>query len=177
MIKSYYIEQHTHLNEADINSNWSKKHFNISDDNIIAFLGSFSPIELPTLPQSTKKADPKLFDFMLHFIVKHKRISFREAETRRRLLIEFMKPLINPYCFTMDGHLLYKDKQINISKTVSNLRASLFHIGFFIQKTPNATHLVSLNDLKINIKDFALQSMKRYCEDMHLIHNLSLNQA
>ena len=176
-MKSFYIEQHTHFNEKDLNSNWSKKQFNISDDNIIAFSGSFSPIELPNMPQSTKKADPKLFDLMLHFVVKHKRISFREAETRRRLLIEFMKPLIHVHCFSMDGHLLCEDKQISISKTVSNLRASLFHIGFFIQKTPDATHLLSLDDLKVEAKNFALQSMKRYCEDMHLIHELSLNQA
>ena len=82
------------------------------------------------------------------------------------------------YSFPIYSKVMAKvDHVISISKTVSNLRASLFHIGFFIQKTPDATHLLSLDDLKVEAKNFALQSMKRYCEDMHLIHELSLNQA
>lgn len=175
-MKRYYIQEITDFHEKNLHSNWAKSQFNIKDDCIISFCGAYTPINLPTLPNSTKKAEPKLFEFMLHFFVKHKRLSFREAETRKRLLIEFMVSELGEPFFSLNSSVLCDQKQLSISSINSNLRASLFHIAFFIHPLDQNINLLSLEQIDVDPKEFAIQSMKRYCEDINMIQDLSLNQ-
>ena len=175
-MQSYYIEKITDFHEKNLHSNWARTQFDIQDDCIIAFSGAYKPLKHPSLPGSKKKVNPKIFDFMLQFFVKHKRLSFREAETRRRLLIEFMKTELGDTFFSLNGHILHHQNQLSISSIHSNLRASLFHIAFFIHPLPKDLHILSLDQLDIDPKAFALQVVKRYCEEIKLIYQLSLNQ-
>ena len=172
MTKNYLIEKKIDYAQSNLKYGWCKKNFNIIGDYILCFKGSYFSHQLQK--ECEKTGFPFKFEQMIHFIVEHKRIGFREMEIRKRLLLEFIATYLGRNFYVEHSILFFKGKQLTLSFSNSNLRSSMFHLSFFWQESELDPEIVSLDQFDVDYREFAIAMMQKYCFEINQINELSL---
>lgn len=162
MIKNYFIDYPTEYDLSYLKSGWAKKNFNIEADSILAFLGPLKGNAKSSIP-ATQLAYFSEAEKVLHLVTEHRRLSKREMILRRHIFLEIISKSIGNESSIVDNNIVVFNQQLSISHLASNLRASMFHIAILISNDDNCSDFLSLSQLDLNPKHFAIAVMQKYC--------------
>ena len=168
MLKNYYLDYPINYDASQLKSGWAKRNFQIENDSMLAFLGSYKPKKNEQLPANTHK---NLTQTMLQIVVEHRRIGDREMLLRRHIFMEIICKTIENNSYTKDGNVFLNQKQVTISQVASNLRASMFHLAFFLRNDLEDPSLLALDQLDFDPKSFAIKIMQSYCRSINELCN------
>ncbi|MBU1154151.1 DUF366 family protein [bacterium] len=176
-MKNKFIEEEIIYTGGQLSSNWIYKNFDILGDAIIAFCG---PAEVKTEDLiDLQDFKQNLFIYsekMLHFLVEHFDIDLEKAIYRQRLLIciifEELRSRANKgiKIERIGDDIFVNNKKLTVSIATNTLVSTLIHAGINIinEGTPIPTE--GLNNLKIEIKEFALKVLSRYGDEVEEIN-------
>ncbi|MBE7705135.1 MAG: DUF366 family protein [Cyanobacteria bacterium SIG29] len=178
-MKTLFIEDNIKYIGSQLAPHWIYKNFNIMGNAIVAFIGECE-VDLSHMVdiEDVINDEPIYSKLMLSFIEENFNSSLVEMVYKQRLLVTITKELIerkNPSVkIIRNGDDLYiGEKKLSVSIATKSITSSLIHFGLNIDADGapvNAADLIK--DAKIhNIKEFALEIMKTYSEEVSDINN------
>jgi len=196
---SAFIPKRIKYNGSQLCSLWAYKNFGILGDSIVAFIGPCNITKNMMVDVEDIRAKHKICgSLMLHFIIEHFDTDLEKTILRQRLLTTIVKDVLNDYVsakggpasggqtFRRIGDDLYTITQdarrktqcaasrrdnakLSISIATASPVSTMIHFAINISTKGTPVKTAGLNDYKINPKDFALDVMKRYTEEMQSV--------
>ena len=171
-MKTKFIEEEVKYIGSQLCPHWIYKNYKLQGDAIVAFCGECE-VKLTEMVdiEDVINNEPIYSKLMLSFITEQFGVNLPEGVFRQRLLICIIKELLEEYCFNIrrsGDDLFYEDKKLTVSIATKSMTSTLIHTGVNILSEGAPIKASGLkSDLGIdNIKDFAIEIMKRYSEEI-----------
>jgi len=152
---------------------WIYKNYKLQGDSIVAFIGECE-VKLTEMVdiEDVINNEPIYSKSMLSFISEQFNIGLIEGVFRQRLLICVIKEVLESRGFNIirrGDDLFFNNKKLTVSIATKSATSVLIHTGINIISSGAPVKASGLTeDLGIDdIKDFAIEVMKRYSEEIH----------
>ncbi len=173
MMKTKYIEESVKYIGSQLSPHWIYKNYKLQGDAIVAFVGECD-VKLTEMVdiEDVINNEPIYSKEMLSFISEQFGIGLVEGVFRQRLLICVIKELLEERGFFVvrkGDDLMIGDKKLSVSIATKSATSVLIHTGLNIISDGAPVKAAGLcSELGINnIRDFALEIMKRYSEELN----------
>ncbi|MFH1231647.1 MAG: DUF366 family protein [Planctomycetota bacterium] len=194
---SAFLPTKIKYNGSQLSSLWAYKNFGILGDSIVAFIGPCNIPKTLMVDVEDIRAKHKICgSLMLHFIIEHFDNDLEKTILRQRLLTTIIKDVLSDYVsakggpagqnFKRIGDDLYTITQdakrktqcaasrrdnakLSISIATASPVSTMIHFAINISTKGTPVKTAGLNDYKIAPKQFALEVMRRYTEEMQTI--------
>ena len=171
-MKTHYIDEEIKYIGSQLAPHWIYKNFKIQGNAIVAFCGECE-VKLSEMVdiEDVINNEPIYSKYMLSFISEQFNIGLVEGVLRQRLLMSIIKETLEKRGFLVKRQgddLFVNDKKLSVSIATKSTTSVLIHTGLNIL-TQGAPIPVSglKTDLNIkNIKDFAIEVMNKYSEEI-----------
>ena len=171
-MKTKLIEEEIKYIGSQLTPHWIYKNFKIQGDVIVAFCGECE-VKLTEMVdiEDVINNEPIYSKYMLSFITEQFNIGLVEGVFRQRLLISCLKEALEKRGFFVrrsGDDLFVNDKKMSVSIATKSLTSVLIHTGVNILSDGAPIPVSGLkSDLGIDdVKDFALEVMKNYSEEI-----------
>lgn len=171
-MKTLFIDDEIKYIGSQLAPHWIYNNFKIQGDAIVAFCGECE-VKLTEMVdiEDVINNEPIYSKYMLSFITEQFNIELVEGVLRQRLLITTIKEVLESKGFNVkrDGDDLFvNDKKLSVSIATKSLTSVLIHTGINILSQGAPIEVSGLeSDLGIkDIKEFALEVMKRYSDEI-----------
>ncbi len=171
-METKYIDEEVKYIGSQLCPHWIYKNYKLRGDAIVAFCGECE-VKLTEMVdiEDVINNEPIYSKSMLSFISEQFGVNLPEGVFRQRLLICTIKELLEEY-----GHkikrsgddLFYENKKLTVSIATKSVTSTLIHTGVNILSEGAPVKASGLkSELGIdNIKEFAIEVMKRYSEEI-----------
>ena len=172
MMKTKFIEEEIKYIGSQLSPHWIYKNYKIQGDAIVAFCGEcdVALTEMVDI-EDVINNDPIYSKYMLSFITEQFGVALTEGVFRQRLLMCIIKELLEErgiFVVRKGDDLMINDRKLSVSIATKSVTSVLIHTGLnvFSEGAPvKASGLTS--ELGItDVKEFALEVMKRYAEEI-----------
>jgi len=171
-MKTKFIDEEIKYIGSQLKPHWIYKNYNIQGDAIVAFTGEcdVKTDEMVDL-EDVINNEPIYSKYMLSFISEQFGIDLVEGVFRQRLLIGIIKELLEErgvFVVRNGDDLMVDGRKLTVSIATKSIISVLIHTGINIisdgapVKASGLTSELGITD----IKDFALEVMKRYSEEI-----------
>lgn len=171
-MKTKFIDNEIKYIGSQLKPHWIYRNFGIQGDAIVAFTGEcdVNLSEMVDIEDVINK-EPIYSKFMLSFISEQFGISLREGVLRQRLLICIIKELLEEkgvFVVRNGDDLMIDGGKLSVSIATKSITSVLIHTGLNIISDGAPIKAAGLkSELNIdNIKEFAIEVMKRYSEEL-----------
>ncbi len=171
-MKTLFIDDEIKYIGSQLAPHWIYKKFKIQGDSIVAFCGECE-VKLTEMVdiEDVINNEPIYSKCMLSFITEQFNIELVEGVLRQRLLITTIKEVLESRGFKVKRNgddLFVNDKKLSVSIATKSLTSVLIHTGINILSEGAPIEVSGLeSDLGIkDIKEFALEVMKRYSDEI-----------
>lgn len=171
-MKTKFIDKEIKYIGSQLAPHWIYKNFGVQGDSIVAFVGECD-VKLTEMVdiEDVINNEPIYSKSMLSFISEQFGVSLVEGVFRQRLLMCIIKELLeeNGVFVTRKGDdLIINGGKLSVSIATKSITSVLIHTGLNILSEGAPVKASGLtSELKINnIKEFALEVMKRYSEEI-----------
>lgn len=172
MMKTKFIEDEIKYIGSQLAPHWIYKNFQIQGDSIVAFIGECK-VDLTEMVdiEDVINNEPIYSKLMLSFISEQFGIGLVEGVLRQRLLITIIKELLEEkgiFVVRNGDDLMINNRKLSVSIATKSITSVLIHTGLNILSEGAPVEASGLtSELKIeNIKEFAIEVMKRYSEEL-----------
>ncbi len=171
-MKTKFIEEEIKYIGSQLAPHWIYKNFKIQGDAIVAFIGECE-VKLTEMVdiEDVINNEPIYSKSMLSFISEQFGIGLTEGVLRQRLLMSIIKELLEEkgvFVVRNGDDLMITGRKLSVSIATKSITSVLIHTGLNIlsEGAPVAASGLQ-SELGISdIKDFALEVMKRYSEEL-----------
>ena len=172
MMKTKFIEEEIKYIGSQLSPHWIYKNYKIQGDAIVAFCGEcdVALTEMVDI-EDVINNEPIYSKYMLSFITEQFGVALTEGVFRQRLLMCIIKELLEErgiFVVRKGDDLMINDRKLSVSIATKSVTSVLIHTGLnvFSEGAPvKASGLTS--ELGItDVKEFALEVMKRYAEEI-----------
>lgn len=172
-MKTKFVDEEIKYIGSQLAPHWIYKNFKIQGDAIIAFIGECE-VKLSEMVdiEDVINNEPIYSKCMLGFISEQFGIDLIEGVFRQRLLICIIKELLEEkgvFVVRKGDDLMINNRKLSVSIATKSITSILIHTGLNIlsEGAPVAASGLK-SELGIDdIKDFALEVMKRYSEEIN----------
>ncbi len=171
-MKTLFIDDEIKYIGSQLAPHWIYKNFKIQGDAIVAFCGECE-VKLTEMVdiEDVINNEPIYSKYMLSFITEQFNIELVEGVLRQRLLMTTIKEVLESRGFKIKRNgddLFVNDKKLSVSIATKSLTSVLIHTGINILSEGAPIAVSGLeSDLGIkDIKEFALEVMKRYSDEI-----------
>lgn len=172
MMKTKFIDKDIKYIGSQLSPHWIYKNFNIQGDAIVAFIGECK-VDLTEMVdiEDVINNEPIYSKLMLSFISEQFNVSLSEGVFRQRLLMCVIKELLEErgvFVIRNGDDLMINGRKLSVSIATKSITSVLIHTGLNIlsEGAPiEASGLTSELGFT-DIKEFALEVMKRYSEEI-----------
>ena len=175
-MKTKLIEEEIKYIGSQLQPHWIYKNFKLQGDAIVAFIGECD-VKLTEMVdiEDVINNEPIYSKSMLSFITEQFNINLVEGVFRQRLLICIIKELLEErgvFVVRNGDDLMIDGKKLSVSIATKSTTSILIHTGLNILsegapvKASGLTSELGISD----IKEFALEVMKRYSEELEDIN-------
>ena len=171
-MKTLFIDDEIKYIGSQLAPHWIYKKFKIQGDSIVAFCGECE-VKLTEMVdiEDVINNEPIYSKYMLSFITEQFNIELVEGVLRQRLLMTTIKEVLESRGFKIKRNgddLFVNDKKLSVSIATKSLTSVLIHAGINILSEGAPIAVSGLeSDLGIkDIKEFALEVMKRYSDEI-----------
>ncbi len=172
MMKTLFIDKEIKYIGSQLAPHWIYKNFKIQGDAIVAFCGECE-VKLTEMVdiEDVINNEPIYSKYMLSFISEQFNIGLIEGVLRQRLLMSTIKEALENRGFFVKRNgddLFVNDKKLSVSIATKSINSVLIHTGVNILSEGAPIEVSGLkSDLNIdNIKDFAIEVMQRYSDEI-----------
>ena len=171
-MKTLFIDEEIKYIGSQLAPHWIYKNFKIQGDAIVAFCGECE-VKLTEMVdiEDVINNEPIYSKYMLSFISEQFGIGLTEGVLRQRLLMTIIKELLEErgvFVVRNGDDLMINGRKLSVSIATKSITSVLIHTGLNIlsEGAPVAASGLK-SELGIDdIKEFALQVMKRYSEEL-----------
>ena len=171
-MKTLFIEEEIKYIGSQLAPHWIYRNFKIQGDAIVAFVGECE-VKLTEMVdiEDVINNEPIYSKSMLSFISEQFEVGLSEGVLRQRLLITIIKELLEEkgvFVVRNGDDLMINGRKLSVSIATKSLTSVLIHTGLNIlsEGAPVAASGLS-SELGISdIKEFAIEVMKRYSEEL-----------
>ena len=171
-MKKLFIEEEIKYIGSQLCPHWIYKNYKIQGDAIVAFVGECE-VKLTEMVdiEDVINNEPIYSKSMLSFITEQFNVNLVEGVFRQRLLICIIKELLEErgvFVVRNGDDLMINGRKLSVSIATKSTTSILIHTGLNIisegapVKASGLTSELGIND----IKEFALEVMKRYSEEL-----------
>ena len=171
-MKTKFIDENIKYIGSQLVPHWIYKNFKIQGDAIVAFVGECE-VKLTEMVdiEDVINNEPIYSKYMLSFITEQFGVSLTEGVFRQRLLICIIKELLEEkgiFVVRNGDDLMIDGRKLSVSIATKSITSVLIHTGLNILsegapvKASGLTSELGITD----IKEFALEVMKRYSEEL-----------
>ncbi|MBQ8460619.1 DUF366 family protein [bacterium] len=171
-MKTLYIDKEIKYIGSQLAPHWIYKNFKIQGDAIVAFCGECE-VKLAEMVdiEDVINNEPIYSKYMLSFISEQFNVELVEGVFRQRLLICCIKEALEKRGFLIQrsgDDLFFNGKKLSVSIATKSITSTLIHTGINILSDGAPIPVSGLeSDLGIkDIKDFAIEVMKNYSEEI-----------
>lgn len=171
-MKTKFIDKEIKYIGAQLAPHWIYKNFNIMGDAIVSFVGECD-VKLSEMVdiEDVINNEPIYSKYMLSFISEQFGIGLTEGVLRQRLLICKIKELLEErgiFVVRNGDDLIVNGAKLSVSIATKSVTSVLIHTGLNIISDGAPVKAAGLqSDLGItDIKEFAIEVMKRYTEEI-----------
>ena len=172
MIKTKFIDEEIKYIGSQLAPHWIYKNFNIQGDAIVAFVGECE-VKLTEMVdlEDVINNEPIYSKYMLSFISEQFGLGIVEGVLRQRLLICVIKELLEEkgiFVVRNGDDLMIDGRKLSVSIATKSITSVLIHTGLNII-SEGAPVLASGLESELGIRDikeFAIEVMKRYSEEI-----------
>lgn len=171
-MKTLFIDDEIKYIGSQLAPHWIYKNFKIQGDVIVAFCGECE-VKLTEMVdiEDVINNEPIYSKYMLSFITEQFNVNLVEGVFRQRLLICCIKEALEKRGFAVfrsGDDLFVNNRKLSVSIATKSLTSVLIHTGVNILSEGAPISVSGLqSDLAISdIKDFALEVMKNYSEEI-----------
>lgn len=171
-MKTKFIEKEIKYVGSQLTPHWIYKNFNIQGDAIVAFIGECD-VKLTEMVdiEDVINNEPIYSQKMLNFISEQFGKELIEGVFRQRLLICIIKELLEKrgvFVVRKGDDLIIDGKKLSVSIATKSITSILIHTGLnIISKGAPVSAAGLTSELNItDIKEFALEIMQRYAEEL-----------
>ena len=176
MMKTKYIDKEIKYIGSQLAPHWIYKNFKIQGDAIVAFVGECE-VKLTEMVdiEDVINNEPIYSKYMLSFITEQFGVNLSEGVFRQRLLICIIKELLEArgiFVMRNGDDLIINGGKLSVSIATKSITSVLIHTGLNILsegapiKASGLTSELGISD----IKEFALEVMQKYTEELEGIH-------
>lgn len=171
-MKTFFIENEIKYIGSQLVPHWIYKNFKIQGDAIVAFIGECE-VKLTEMVdiEDVINNEPIYSKSMLSFITEQFNVNLVEGVFRQRLLICIIKELLEEkgiFVVRNGDDLMINGRKLSVSIATKSATSVLIHTGLNIDSEGapvKASGLTSELGIK-DIKEFAIEVMKRYSEEL-----------
>ena len=171
-MKTFFIENEIKYIGSQLVPHWIYKNFKIQGNAIVAFIGECE-VKLTEMVdiEDVINNEPIYSKSMLSFITEQFNVNLIEGVFRQRLLICIIKELLEEkgiFVVRNGDDLMINGRKLSVSIATKSATSVLIHTGLNIDSEGapvKASGLTSELGLT-NIKEFAVEVMKRYSEEL-----------
>ena len=171
-MKTFFIENEIKYIGSQLVPHWIYKNFKIQGDAIVAFIGECE-VKLTEMVdiEDVINNEPIYSKSMLSFITEQFNVNLVEGVFRQRLLICIIKELLEEegiFVVRNGDDLMINGRKLSVSIATKSATSVLIHTGLNIDSKGapvKASGLTSELGIK-DIKEFAIEVMKRYSEEL-----------
>lgn len=171
-MKTLFIDDEIKYIGSQLAPHWIYKNFKIQGDVIVAFIGECE-VKLTEMVdiEDVINNEPIYSKSMLSFITEQFNVNLVEGVLRQRLLICIIKELLEErgvFVVRNGDDLMINGRKLSVSIATKSTTSILIHTGLNIisegapVKASGLTSELAISD----IKEFALEVMKRYSEEL-----------
>ena len=171
-MKTKYIEEEIKYIGSQLTPHWIYKNFKLQGDAIVAFVGECK-VDLTEMVdiEDVINNEPIYSKYMLNFITEQFGIGLSEGVYRQRMLICIIKELLEKRGISVvrnGDDLIIDERKLSVSIATKSITSVLIHTGLNIisegapVKASGLTSELGITD----IKDFALEVMEKYSEEL-----------
>ena len=171
-MKTLFIDDEIKYIGSQLAPHWIYKNFKIQGDVIVAFCGECE-VKLTEMVdiEDVINNEPIYSKYMLSFITEQFNVNLVEGVFRQRLLICCIKEALEKRGFAVfrsGDDLFVNNRKLSVSIATKSLTSVLIHTGVNILSEGAPISVSGLqSDLAISdIKDFALEVMKNYSDEI-----------
>lgn len=171
-METKYIDEEVKYIGSQLCPHWIYKNYKLRGDAIVAFCGECE-VKLTEMVdiEDVINNEPIYSKSMLSFISEQFGVNLPEGVFRQRLLICTIKELLEEYGLKIKrsgDDLFYEDRKLTVSIATKSITSTLIHTGVNILSEGAPVKASGLkSELGIdNIKEFAIEVMKRYSEEI-----------
>lgn len=172
MIKTKFIEEEIKYIGSQLSPHWIYKNFKIQGDAIVAFCGECK-VDLTEMVdiEDVINNEPIYSKYMLSFITEQFGVGLTDGVFRQRLLMCVIKELLEErgvFVVRNGDDLMIEGRKLSVSIATKSMTSILIHTGLNILsegapvKASGLTSELGISD----VKEFALEVMKRYSEEI-----------
>ena len=173
IMKTLFIDDEIKYIGSQLCPHWIYKNFKLQGDIIVAFCGECE-VKLTEMVdiEDVINNEPIYSKYMLSFITEQFNVELVEGVFRQRLLMMVIKECLENRGFSLkrDGDDLFVNgKKLSVSIATKSLTSVLIHTGLNIISDGAPIEVSGLeSDLGIkDVKEFALEVMKKYSEEIN----------
>ena len=178
-MKTLFIDDEIKYTGSQLCPHWIYKNFKIQGDAVVAFCGECE-VKLSEMVdiEDVINDEPIYSKSMLSFITEQFHVELVEGVLRQRLLISIIKETLENRGFEVRRNgddLFINNKKLSVSIVTKSLTSVLIHTGLNIISNGAPVQASGLeSDLGIkDVKEFALEVMKKYSEELEDIRQAS----
>lgn len=178
-MKTLFIDDEIKYTGSQLCPHWIYKNFKIQGDAVVAFCGECE-VKLSEMVdiEDVINDEPIYSKSMLSFITEQFHVELVEGVLRQRLLISIIKETLENRGFEVRRNgddLFINNKKLSVSIATKSLTSVLIHTGLNIISNGAPVQASGLeSDLGIkDVKEFALEVMKKYSEELEDIRQAS----
>ncbi len=171
-MKTHFIDDEIKYIGSQLTPHWIYRNFKIQGDAIVAFCGECE-VKLSEMVdiEDVINNEPIYSKYMLSFITEQFNINLTEGVLRQRLLMTIIKECLENMGVNVKRNgddLFVNNKKLSVSIATKSLTSVLIHTGLNIISDGAPIQVSGLeSDLNIkNIKEFALEVMKKYSDEI-----------
>jgi len=171
-MKTKFIDEEIKYIGSQLAPHWIYKNFKIQGDAIVAFIGECE-VKLTEMVdiEDVINNEPIYSKSMLSFISEQFGVSLTEGVFRQRLLICIIKELLEKrgvFVVRNGDDLMINNRKLSVSIATKSITSILIHTGLNILSEGAPVEASGLkSELGIDdIKEFAIEVMKRYSEEI-----------
>ena len=171
-MKTKFIDENIKYIGSQLVPHWIYKNFKIQGDAIVAFVGECK-VDLSEMVdiEDVINNEPIYSKSMLSFISEQFNVGLTEAVLRQRLMISIIKELLEErgiFVVRNGDDLMIDGRKLSVSIATKSITSILIHTGLNILSEGAPVKASGLqSELGItDIKEFALEVMKRYSEEL-----------
>lgn len=175
-MKTKYIDEEIKYIGSQLAPHWIYKNFKLQGDAIVAFTGECK-VDLTEMVdiEDVINNEPIYSKYMLSFITEQFGVDLSEGVFRQRMLICIIKELLEKrgiFVVRNGDDLMIDGRKLSVSIATKSITSVLIHTGLNILsegapvKASGLTSELGITD----IKDFALEVMEKYSEELEDIN-------
>lgn len=172
MMKTKFIDEDIKYIGSQLAPHWIYRNFNLQGDSIVAFCGECE-VKLTEMVdiEDVINNEPIYSKQMLSFITEQFNVSLSEGVYRQRLLMCIIKELLEErgiFVVRNGDDLMIDNRKLSVSIATKSITSILIHTGLNILSEGAPVEASGLtSELGItDIKDFAIEVMKRYTDEL-----------